>query len=113
MCEFLVKAQDNPGDERQAKTGDVIVCMPDGHQWGSGEALPDFEVVKMPGMTVEQGVLLCAEDRETISERIPKSAQRIPRLRRNLAKSDLDASLLRKRRIQWDGTQFRNKRNAS
>jgi hypothetical protein len=41
-------------DERACyKSGDPVVVMPDGHEWGLEERLPKFYVVKIPGITVE------------------------------------------------------------
>ena len=59
MAEFLIKAQDatNPDPKTDAsgcyKRGDIVVAMPDGHQWGKAEGLPKFVVVKIPGVSVE------------------------------------------------------------
>jgi hypothetical protein len=45
MAEFLIKATATAWD-----IGDFVVIMPDGWSWGSGECLPDFVIVKVPGL---------------------------------------------------------------
>lgn len=37
------------------KAGDPVVVMPDGHPWGAAEGLPTFWIVKVTGMTVDEG----------------------------------------------------------
>lgn len=60
MAELLVKAIDathpDPEKDRRGcyKTGDVVVVMPDGHEWGKEEREPLFFVVKVPGLDVEE-----------------------------------------------------------
>lgn len=60
MAEFLIKARntvDLPKDEADSNCaymrGDIVVVMPDGHEWGKEERLPKFVVVKVAGMSVE------------------------------------------------------------
>ncbi len=59
MAEFLVKAisatHSDPEKDKQGcyKRGDVVVIMPDGHEWGKEECLPKFVVVKVPGLDYE------------------------------------------------------------
>ena len=80
MCEFLIKAKNNwmleaesigPDDdpilrkdwdaetikkmERGGRVGNPIVVKPDGWKWGKRECPPDFVVVKVLDMTVEEG----------------------------------------------------------
>jgi len=61
MAEFLVKLNDNthvnPTKDQSGcyKRGDVVVVMPNGHEWGKEEGYPKFVVVKIPGMTVAAG----------------------------------------------------------
>ena len=60
MAEFLIKARsashpDPDKDTRGSyKRGDIVVVMPDGHEWGTKETLPDFVVVKVPGLDHEK-----------------------------------------------------------
>lgn len=61
MAELLIKAQTtwtNPDpiiDARGVyKKGDIVVVRPDGHEWGGEENLPNFVLLKVPGVTVEQ-----------------------------------------------------------
>jgi hypothetical protein len=51
-AELLVQAVDSPF-ESGAKTGDIIVVRPDGWQWGTSECLPQYVVIKLPGVTEE------------------------------------------------------------
>lgn len=68
MAELLVKAKPHwmdsldpdkidpalKGDyDSRAQVGDIIVVMPDGHEWGKAERLPNFIVVKVPDMKYE------------------------------------------------------------
>lgn len=42
-------------DARLTKRGDVIVVVPDGHNWGKEELTnPDWRIVKVPAVTVEE-----------------------------------------------------------
>lgn len=52
-AELLVQAKDSP-HETGAKKGDIIVVRPDGWEWGKEECLPNYIVVKMPGVSVEE-----------------------------------------------------------
>lgn len=54
MAEFLVKAQDSTAQESDGKwrAGRIVVVMPDSHEWGLKEGLPDFYLIKVPGVTV-------------------------------------------------------------
>lgn len=57
MAEFLIKAVDatHADPEKHArgcyKRGDIVCVMPDGHQWGRLEGLPNFVVLKIPGVS--------------------------------------------------------------
>ena len=52
MAELLVQAKDSIFDNG-AKKGDIIVVRPDGWSWGKEECLPNYIVVKMPKVPVE------------------------------------------------------------
>ena len=72
MCEALIRAKghwkdawNNPTvnalstSERQSydartQLGDIVVIRPDGWVWGREEGLPNFVLVKIPDMTVEE-----------------------------------------------------------
>lgn len=60
MAELLIKAtnathSDPEKDARGCwKRGDIVVVMPDGHEWGGEERLPKFVVVKIPGVDAER-----------------------------------------------------------
>lgn len=51
-AELLVQAKDSPF-EKGAKKGDVIVVRPDGWGWGKEECLPNYVVIKLEGVPVE------------------------------------------------------------
>lgn len=66
MAEILVRWTDNthadPAKDAWCyKRGDVVVVMPDGHEWGRKEGPPHFRVVKLVGVAVD-------EVRETLLE---------------------------------------------
>lgn len=52
MAEFLVRAQASK-NEKASQVGDIIVVRPDGHEWGKCECLPEYIVVKVPDIKVE------------------------------------------------------------
>jgi len=74
VAELLVKAQNHwmddlkpaevtalsdkmkEGYEQRSQKGDVIVVKPDGHNWGKCECLPEFIVVKVPGISLKDAV---------------------------------------------------------
>lgn len=47
--EFLVAARDL---ESGYKRGDPITAQPDGQVWGAAETLPDFWIIKVPGLAL-------------------------------------------------------------
>ena len=65
MAEFLIKAVSaaNPDPAKDLmcyKRGDIVVVMPDGHPWGSGERdINKFLIVQVPDMSREEARLLC------------------------------------------------------
>lgn len=52
MAEFLIRAQASK-NEKASQVGDIIVVRPDGHEWGKCECLPEYIVVKVPDIKVE------------------------------------------------------------
>lgn len=60
MAEILIKAVDathsDPDKDRRGcyKQGMPVVVQPDGHQWGSAEGLPNFVILKLPGIPVDK-----------------------------------------------------------
>lgn len=60
MAEILIKATNathsDPDKDRRGcyKVGMPVVVQPDGHQWGSAEGLPNFVILKLPGISVEK-----------------------------------------------------------
>lgn len=39
----------------RTQTGDIVVVRPDGWEWGREECLPNFIVIKIPGVAIEDG----------------------------------------------------------
>lgn len=71
MARLLVKATDNTHpdpvkDLRCYKRGDVVVVMPDGHEWGKEEGPPKFFTVDIPGAAPEKFSSLIQEKRDTL-----------------------------------------------
>jgi hypothetical protein len=70
MAELLIKARNaqhaDPDIDRQGcyKRGDIVVVMPDGHEWGAKEGLPNFVKIKIPGLDHETVRELIDEQRE-------------------------------------------------
>lgn len=40
--------------DSRSQVGDIIVVRPDGWEWGNEECLPNFIIVKVPDMTMEE-----------------------------------------------------------
>ena len=65
MAELLVKARSvanaDPDKDRRGcyKRGDIVLAQPDGHEWGRMEGLPDFVVIRVPGLTAAAAVARC------------------------------------------------------
>lgn len=66
MAELLVRVRDKTSpdlykDVRLTKRGDVIVVMPDGWTWGSGELTnPDWRIVKLPNVSLDEAEAMTA-----------------------------------------------------
>jgi hypothetical protein len=66
VCELLVRVTDKPVDHphhhrTRAHRGDVVVAVPDGHDWTEVEkAHPEWVILSVPGMSVEEGERLAA-----------------------------------------------------
>lgn len=91
MCEILVRVIDktNPGDPyldaKCTKRGDVISVQRDGWPWGVQEQLnPDWRIVKIPGVSVDDVASLLAPEPETD----PQNPSRM--LQSRLFRLDLD-----------------------
>ena len=60
MCKLLISnnktyVHPDPVEDRTAipKRGDLVGKLPDGHEWGSGEGLPNFVILELPGVEDE------------------------------------------------------------
>lgn len=59
MCELLVRTK-NKGTKMR---GNVVVVMPDGHDWTPRErSNPDWRIIKVLGLSVEDAESLCARE---------------------------------------------------
>ena len=47
-------ASEKQSYEARSQIGDIIVVRPDGWKWGKEECLPNFVVIKMPDVTMEE-----------------------------------------------------------
>jgi len=74
MVEFLIKAKDHwmdsltekevenlskeekEGYDARSQKGDIIVVKPDRWKWGKEECLPNFIIVKIPEMSLKDGL---------------------------------------------------------
>jgi hypothetical protein len=70
MCELLVRVVDKIGDDpyhdsKCSKRGDVIVVMPDGHQWGRAELLDPFLVLRLPLVSSAAGESFLGREHDT------------------------------------------------
>ena len=95
MAEILIKAKDfvNPDPELDKfayKRGHVVCVMPDGHPWGKKECLPDFVVLKVPDMTIEEAQVYLEEKNVN-----PRTEQQKSIARRSM-KLDIDHTSLSK-----------------
>lgn len=56
MCELILRVVDKPAPAAfdrpmVAQAGDVVVVVPDGHQWGREEiSNPEWRIVRLPGV---------------------------------------------------------------
>lgn len=95
MAEMLVRVVDKINhddpylDVQCTKRGDVIVVVADGHVWGVMEQLdPQYRIVKMPGVAMDDVASLLAPEPETDPQNPSRMLQR--RLFK-LALDDMDA----------------------
>jgi hypothetical protein len=70
MSEILVfgRNKTNPNsleeDRGCYKRGMPVIAMPDGHLWGTKETLPDFIIIKIPGLSVDKANSFIKEQTE-------------------------------------------------
>lgn len=69
MAEILLKlkdmelSRDAAIDSQRDRRGDVIVALPDGHDWATAELeWPDWIIVKIPGMSVDEASAVAAPE---------------------------------------------------
>jgi hypothetical protein len=61
VAEILIAARDLPSGYRR---GDPVAVKPNGQTWGNAEVLPDFYVVKIPGLDMARAQTLLDDLRE-------------------------------------------------
>ena len=56
VCARTLRSHADPVKDRSGsyKRGMPVVVMPDGHEWGRLETLPDFVKIKVPGISVDK-----------------------------------------------------------
>lgn len=99
MAELLVKAvsatHPDPIKDAQGcyKRGDIVDVRPDGFEWGKSEGLPNFVVIKVPGVDHTSNKHLMQPHQEQSTEKDPKSGKDKPvtkTLKRRLWNVQLD-----------------------
>jgi|TARA_Y100000310_G_scaffold117826_1_gene116567 hypothetical protein len=108
MAEALIKLQDSVNPSKTAeeaeiqlyKRGDVIVIRDDGWAWGAKETFPAFEVVSIPGLAADYKYVELPKLSEIIT---PKSANKIPKLRKSIQMAGIRDALAR-RKWRWNFT---------
>lgn len=81
MAELLILNRDATPDAHSYKRGDIVVVMPDGHEWGRAEGLPDFIRASLPGVAagaIRNAVMLPHET--PAAELAPAAVRAIPGL---------------------------------
>lgn len=81
MARLLIKNGDNTSpnpdlDARCWKDGDVVVVMPDGHEWGELEGPPKFRRVDLPGVEVSEAERFCRPEKDENGELLARSQYR-------------------------------------
>lgn len=83
MAVLLIKAVDAVNDDPAKdasgcyKRGDVVVVLPDGHQWGRKEGPPNFFRLKIPGLSVAEAEELMAAEVDVEGNAITRRARRL------------------------------------
>jgi len=86
MAELLIIAQNNthPDPVIDAmfcfKLCDIVHVVDDGHEWGAKECLPDFYIVRIPGVPASSVWAARTDNQQTPSEFMPSAIKAIPRL---------------------------------
>jgi len=72
--------------EARSQIGDIVVVRPDGWPWGKCECLPDFIVVKVPDLAIEDA----QKYEESLMDNSNEEKPKMIRFRKNaLAKTDV------------------------
>ena len=75
MCEFLIKVFDNPVPDGPGRWygAQIVTCQEDSHGWGRKEGLPDFYILRVPGLAVATANQYIEDWRHIISYNIDSS----------------------------------------
>ena len=98
MAELLILNRDATPEQRSYKRGDVVVVMPDGHQWGAAEGLPDFIRASLPGVApeaVREAVTL--PHQRDAAEIAPSAVRAMPSLYRRYVRTHAPEQITRRR----------------
>ena len=106
MAEILLHkdGRGDPADPMDYQPLDVVLVMPDGHPWGSGElgeGTPFF-LIRLPGMDVSLVKWLEDEEWDTTTE--PGNPQLVKRKKNELKLNQMPQTL--RDAVSWNGTSF-------
>lgn len=111
MAKLLVFLRDNthsdPAIDQSGcyKSGDIVVVMEDSHQFSDAEQAYPFKVVQVAGTKAENAHLSITDD----YKRIPKSALRVPAMRRALLATTRSETQRRRRYTYTSQTERKAK----
>ena len=111
MARLLIKAQDGdcPNQASCYKRGDVVVVMPDSHQWGAMEGLPAFLQIDVIGASVESLQHLSMEDKERPEQFTSVALRKLPNLFREVSRTQQRLTITRRQfRLELDGIALVN-----
>lgn len=95
-AELLVQAKDSPFDNG-AKKGDIIIVRPDGWAWGREECLPNYIVVKLPGVKEEDAKkyeqALTKEEIKTVNGNSVTSQVLVKKRKYNIDKLEVEKAI--------------------
>lgn len=97
MAELLILNRDATAEQRSYKRGDIVVVMPDWHQWGNAEGLPDFVRASLPGVAPEMVDALTLPHQIEAAELAPTAVRAMPGLHRRYARAHPPERITRRR----------------
>lgn len=84
MAELLIKnisvSYSDPDKDKRGcyKKGDIVVVMPDGHNWGTEELSEKFFILKIPGIAVNRIEGYCMPEFDEDDQVITRRRHKIP-----------------------------------